>query len=114
MNSFLPLPPSTQYRLTQLCRANAVRALYLFGSALTNRFDQEHTSDLDFYIEMDDALPPLERGENLLRLWNELENLFGRPVDLLTDTAVQNPYLLREINTTKVLLYDGTSQEILV
>lgn len=114
MNTFLPLTHATQSRLAAICRANAVRGLYLFGSALTERFDQKHASDLDFYVEMEAPLPPLERGENLLRLWNELESLFGRPVDLLTDTAVQNPFLLRQINSTKVLLYDGTSQEILV
>ena len=113
MANFLPIIANSSRRLVEICRAYEVRNLYLFGSALTEDFDVSHPSDLDFYVEMN-PLAPLERGENLLQLWNDLEALFGRPVDLLSDTAVQNPFLKRQIDATKVLIYDGASQEISV
>ncbi len=112
MATFLPILAKSRNQLAKTCRACGVRNLYLFGSAVTADFDPER-SDLDFFVEMN-TLPPLERGENILQLWNELEALFNRPVDLLSDTAVQNPYLKRQIDATKVLVYDGASEEVLV
>ncbi len=92
--------------LTQLCRRFSVASLYLFGSALTDRFDRQHDSDLDFLIALDPGLSPLEQGERLLQLWSELENLFQRPVDLLTENSLRNPFLKRQIDATKLLLYE--------
>lgn len=111
MTNFLSVIAQSQSRLVDICRACHVRRLYLFGSALTTEFDRDHVSDLDFFVEMND-LPPLDRGENLLQLWNDLEALFGRPVDLLSHSAVQNPFLRKQIDATKELVYDGASQEI--
>lgn len=108
----ISLIEASQSRLTEICLANHVSRLYLFGSALTENFDLNKNSDLDFLVCMNESLAPLERGENLLQLWNELESLFARPVDLLTDTSVNNPFLKRQIDKTKVLIYDGASQEI--
>ena len=113
MADFFPTLIESRARLAEICQTHKVRYLFLFGSALSEEFDRDHASDLDFYVEMN-VLPPLERGEHLLQLWNELEALFNRPVDLISNTAVQNPYLKRQIEATKVLLYDGSSQEILV
>lgn len=92
--------------LTQLCRRYSVASLYLFGSALTDRFDRQGNSDLDFLITMDSSLSPLEQGERLLQLWGELETLFRRPVDLLTEKSLRNPFLKRQIDANKLLLYE--------
>jgi len=35
----------------------------------------------------------------------ELENLFGRRIDLLEVKAVQNPYLMESINQNRIELY---------
>lgn len=100
--------------LTGVCQRYRVHKLYLFGSALTENFDRNTASDLDFYVEMEEDLQPLERGENLLQLWNSLEELFGRPIDLLSNSSLQNLFLKRQIDATKVIVYDGSSQEVLV
>jgi predicted nucleotidyltransferase len=34
----------------------------------------------------------------------ELERLFGRPVDLITDASIRNPYFGRSVDATKVRL----------
>jgi len=105
---------AVQNQLAEICRQQRVKHLYVFGSVLTDRFDREHKSDLDFFVEMDGTLRPLQRGEHLLQLWNALESLFERPVDLLTDSSLHNPYLKREIEATKILIYDGASEEVFV
>ncbi|MDR0789449.1 MAG: nucleotidyltransferase domain-containing protein [Bacteroidales bacterium] len=95
-----------------LIRNMVVKKLYLFGSALTPRFN-EQSSDIDVLIETDD-LQPEQKGELLLTLWEDLERIFGRKVDLLTENSLTNPYLLKEIERTKKLIYDGQSKQILI
>lgn len=56
---------------------------------------------------------PLQRGENLISLWEELENLLETKVDLLTDQPIRNTYLKSSIDNTKQLIYDGTGEEVL-
>lgn len=48
--------------------------------------------------------------EALLSLWDKLEALFKRKVDLLTEDSIRNPYLKSNINRTKKLVYDGEGE----
>ena len=92
-------------KLADLCNNNlVVDRLYMFGSALSPRFN-EATSDIDMLVETAD-LPPEERGESLINLWDNLELLFNRKIDLLTGNSLRNPYLKNEIERTKKLIYD--------
>lgn len=95
-----------------LCEQHKVEQLYAFGSVLTASFDQHSRSDIDFYLIMQAGLEPLDKGEQILQLWYELEQLFHRKIDLLTDTSIDNPYLQKEIDRTKQLLYDRQSQKV--
>jgi uncharacterized protein len=95
-----------------LCQQHKVRYLYAFGSSVTDRFDYD-TSDIDLLVEIDD-LDPIERGEKLISLWDNFESFFHRKVDLLTDSSIHNPYLRKSIDSTKVLIYDGASQKVLI
>ncbi len=97
--------------LFEICTQHSVKQLYAFGSVLTDKFDTR--SDIDFLIIMKENLEPLEKGERILQIWYEFEKLFDRKIDLLTDTAITNQYLLKEINRTKQLIYDRQSQEVL-
>jgi predicted nucleotidyltransferase len=76
------------------------------------RFDKDK-SDLDLLVEIDTA-DPIERGETLMSLWDTFEMFFKRKVDLLTESSIHNPYLRDSIDSTKVLIYDGTRQKTLV
>jgi uncharacterized protein len=78
-----------------LCRRHHVRQLDVFGSAVTERFDPER-SDLDLLVVFDD-LPPGAYADAYFSLKQDLEALFGRDVDLLTHSALQNPYFRREV-----------------
>ena len=95
-------------KLTDLCtNSMVVNKLYFFGSALTSKFNP-NTSDIDILIEAAN-LSPEERGEHLLALWDNLEVLFNRKVDLLTADSLRNPFLKKEVEQTKKLIYDRQS-----
>lgn len=94
--------------LVQLCEKYSVARLYSFGSINTDRFDP-HTSDVDLLVELE-PMPFLEKGENLMNLWDDLEMLFSRKVDLLTDQPIKNPILRQNIENNKRLLYDRKSK----
>lgn len=98
--------------IQRLCIKYKVAKLYAFGSITTSRFDPL-SSDVDLWVEMKES-DPLKRGEALLNLWDELEALFDRKVDLLSNPDITNPYLKKSIEDSKVLIYDGSSQEIFV
>jgi predicted nucleotidyltransferase len=95
-----------------LCVNHHVKSLYAFGSGITNNFDPT-LSDIDLLVEMEDT-DPIERGEKLLNLWDKLEDFFNKKVDLLTDSSIRNPILRKSIDRTKILIYDGEGQEVLI
>lgn len=81
--------------VANLCRRFGARRLDLFGSAARGEFDPA-TSDLDFLVEFDD-IPPARYAEAYFSLKEGLERLFGRPVDLVTDSSLVNPYFRSRI-----------------
>jgi uncharacterized protein len=93
-----------------LCKNHNVANLYVFGSSFSDNFKEE-SSDIDMLIEIDTE-DPIERGENLMSIWDKLESFFQRKVDLLTPSSIKNPVLLKSIEETKMLLYDGKRQKI--
>jgi len=88
-----------QSQLRNICNRRHVRRLELFGSAAREDFGPE--SDLDFLVEFE-ATPDLK---NYFGLKEDLEALFGRPVDLVMFQAVRNPYIRAAIARDRQLLY---------
>ncbi len=95
-----------------LCRSHKVDKMYAFGSAITDHFNPQ-TSDIDVVVTID-VDDPVDRGETLLSLWDKLESLFQRKVDLLTEDSIRNPYLKSNIDRTKKLIYDGEREKVFV
>ena len=87
----------------KLCRLFHVQRLDLFGSALNDSFDAER-SDLDFLVEFA-PLPPGGYVSSFFGLKEALEQLFGRPVDLVVASAIRNPYFRHSVEQSKALLY---------
>ena len=87
-----------------LCRRFGVRRLDLFGSAARGEFDPE-TSDLDFVATFADTQVP-GFADRYLGFAEALEELFGRPVDVLTERSIRNPYFRQAVDSTRQLLYD--------
>lgn len=89
--------------LVALCRRFGVERLALFGSGA--RGDSSDSSDLDFCVVFG-PLPPGQRGKAYLGLIVALEELFERRVDLVVESAVQNPYSRQELAETAQVVYD--------
>lgn len=87
-----------------LCRKYGVRRLDLFGSATTAAFDVV-SSDLDFVVEFAE-LAEGRLADRYLDLAESLEQLLGRPVELLTERSIRNPYLRREIDKQRQKVYE--------
>jgi hypothetical protein len=87
----------------ELCDLYKVNKLFAFGSAITDRFNEQ--SDIDLLVDMQ-PMSPEEKGETLLLLWDALEKMFARRVDLLTEQSLHNPYLRDNITRTKRLIYE--------
>lgn len=90
--------------LAALCRRVGVRRLDLFGSAATGHFDPTR-SDLDFLVEFEPNPPDGRYARAVFELRSGLERLFGRPIDLLTSSMLENPYLRLQIEAEKRPLY---------
>lgn len=95
-----------------VCSNHGVKYLYAFGSSVTDSFDYK-TSDIDLLVEIDD-FDPIEKGEKLISLWDTFEDFFHRKVDLLTDSSIRNPFLSKRIDSTKILIYDGSGEKVLI
>ena len=85
----------------EFCRRWQVAELALFGSILTEEFGPD--SDIDVLVTFS--------GEaqwsllDLVSMQEELEQLFGRPVDLGEKDAVRNPFRRHHILTNKRDIY---------
>lgn len=99
--------------LAELCHRYGVERLYLFGSAVTDRFDA-HRSDLDFLVRFANREPTGEYADRYLGFADDLERLFGRPVDLMTEESIRNPYFRSEVESTRQLVYDQPDEETAV
>jgi predicted nucleotidyltransferase len=93
-----------EQELFALCRKHGVRKLDLFGSAVNGTFD-ESTSDLDFVVDFLDYGPGIAR--RFLEFADDTEALFDRPVDLVFDAKMKNPYFRAMVNATREPLYDA-------
>ena len=58
--------------LTELCLRNKVKSLYMFGSVLTNRFND--SCDIDLVVDIDKP-DPLDYAENYFNLKFALADL---------------------------------------
>ncbi|NLV43968.1 MAG: hypothetical protein GXY07_05670 [Candidatus Hydrogenedentes bacterium] len=86
-----------------LCRRFDVVKLDLFGSATSDTFDDLH-SDLDFAV-LFAPCSPQEHYENYFGLMEGLEDLLGRPVDLVEYPTLRNPYFIRSLEASRKVVY---------
>ena len=89
--------------LERICRQRRVERIELFGSATGADFDPAR-SDLDFVVAFQE-LGPDQYADAYFGLLEDLEALFQRPVDLVVDSAVSNPYFRQAVESTRTLIY---------
>ena len=93
-------------QINKLCKHHKVRELYLFGSVLTEKFNDE--SDIDFLVEFS-LVDIQEYFNNYMDFKEKLEALLNRPIDLVENQAVRNPIFRRVIDRDKKLVYERES-----
>ncbi len=99
-----PRPTLDPRALAAFCARHRIKTLYLFGSVLTDEFDDN--SDVDVMFEPEDGTSSGLFAE--MNMADELEQLFGRRVDLLARSAVEampNPYRKRSILESARIIY---------
>ena len=93
-------------KIYELCRKYKVKTLSVFGSILTDRFNDE--SDVDLLVDFESFDPDsleFDYVKNYIDLAESLENLFGRKVDLVVESGLRNKYFVANVNRTKQLIY---------
>ena len=89
--------------LGRLCECYRVRRLELFGSAAGEGFDLQR-SDLDFLVEFL-PLPSGRHADTYFGLLEELQALFGRPIDLVMVGVIRNPFFLQGISGSRQVFH---------
>ena len=89
-------------KIVALCKKYKVAKLWVFGSILTPRFNDD--SDVDFsvifhYDQIQDLFV------TFFDFIDELQDLLGRKVDMVDETAVRNSFFRKELDKTKYLIY---------
>ena len=99
----IPAIEQNRPALADLCRRFGVRSLEVFGSAADGNFDPER-SDIDFLVEFGES-----DSDNLFHrffgLSEALEQLFARKIDLVSPSALKNPYFIAAVNRSRQPLY---------
>jgi predicted nucleotidyltransferase len=88
--------------ISSLCASHKVRRLYAFGSVLTERFNEN--SDIDLIVDFDD-IEAANYADNYYDLKFSLQDMLNRPVDLLEEKALKNPYFKEAISQNRELVY---------
>ena len=89
-------------KIAALCNKYKVNKLFAFGSILTDRFSDD--SDVDLVVSFNKT-EVSDYFDNYFDFKYSLEDLFGREVDLLEEQSIRNPYLKKNVDATKALIY---------
>lgn len=90
-------------KIAEICRRHGVRKLDVFGSAARGTDFLSGSSDIDLFYEFD--ADPALLADRFFSLAEELENLLGHKVDLVSSQDARNPYFLDVANRDRVVLY---------
>ena len=91
-------------KIIELCRKHRVKTLAVFGSILTDRFNDQ--SDVDMLVDFE----PIDHKKfdyvtNYFDFRDSLESRFGRKVDLIEEGGLRNKYFITNVNRTKKMIY---------
>ena len=92
-------------QIHELCLKHSVGELAVFGSVLTDNFND--SSDIDLVVDFS-SIERKEYAGNYFNFKKSLEDLFQRKVDLLEKSALKNPFFLEVLQNTKKIIYAGS------
>jgi len=89
--------------IAKICADLGVELLDVFGSATRDDFAPD--SDIDVVVRFDRA-----RGRMFARYFDlkeRLEQIFQRPVDIVLEDSIRNPYFREAIERNRVHVYES-------
>jgi len=92
--------------IKRLCEKHNVKEFYVFGSVLTDKFNE--LSDIDLLVQFG-QVDVLRYFDNYMDFKEELEKLLKRPIDLVENQAIRNPIFRRIVDREKQLIYERKS-----
>lgn len=99
-----PSIAAKQAQIAEICRRFHVRRLEVFGSAARGDDFNETHSDADFLVEIEPEVP-MGLFNAYFGLKGELQSLLGRKVDLISPSAVENPFVRASIDRSREIVY---------
>ena len=91
-----------QAKILEACREFGVRRLEVFGSSVRA---PEVANDVDLLVDFGDR-PVKGYSAVYFGFKEKLEQLLGKPVDLITGESLGNPYFRQSVEATKQLVYE--------
>ena len=88
--------------IIKLCETHKVKSLYAFGSVLTDSFNKE--SDIDLIVDFSNVEVE-DYADNYFDFKFSLEDILKRPIDLLEEKAIKNPYFRQSVYQQRQLVY---------
>ena len=87
-------------QIQQLMSQYGVQKAYAFGSAVKGTMTAN--SDIDFIIRFPDNMDYETYYNNYVGLMHSLEGLLKRDIELVAEETLQNPYLIKSIDSHKM------------
>ena len=87
--------------IAAFCRRWKIKELAIFGSALTDDFQPDSDVDVLVVFQNEARLTLFD----LIRAEEELQQLFGREVDLVEKKAIKNPFRRHHILSHHQVIY---------
>lgn len=88
--------------IDDLCKSYKVKTLYAFGSVLTDNFNKD--SDIDMIVDFVN-IDVTDYADNYFDFKFSLQEILKRPIVLLEEKAIKNPYFRKSVNQQRQLLY---------
>ena len=89
-------------KVIDVCKHYRVKELHLFGSALSGNLEDSADIDLLVVFEREGFSGAFDQ---FMGLKEDLEKIFGKPVDLITAKKFRNPIFSKELESTKEIIY---------
>ena len=88
--------------IANLCAKHKVNKLFAIGSVVRNDFRAE--SDIDLIVDFDN-MNIEQYADNYFSLKFSLQEVLKKPIDLLEEKAIKNPYFKKAIEQQRQLIY---------
>lgn len=90
------------HAIAELCKIHRVKSLYTFGYVVSGNYIME--SEVDLIVDFSE-INVEDYADNYFDLKFSIQSLLKRPVDLLEEKALKNPYFRENVSKQKRLVY---------